>query len=374
MVQKVLGTGARAGAPVVTVIGGGQLARMMAEAATPLGIELRALVESADGSADQALAYTAVGSADDLEAIKNLSQGSAVTVEHEHVPAEILDAVGAYPSASALRFAQNKIVMRSELDGPMPRWIVARTSDDVTAAIESLGGRVVAKTPTGGYDGRGVAFVSSVEEIPFFTEGEDILLEELIDFDTEIAVLLARRPSGQIQTWPVVATMQRDGICFDVEAPAPISETLADQARDVAYRIAEQTGVVGVLAVEMFVSGDKLYVNELAMRPHNSGHFSIDGSATSQFEQHLRAVLDLPLGPTDMLAPVAVMVNLLNSSFDDPREALGRVWEEDPGVKIHMYGKDVRPGRKIGHVTVVGDDSQTCRARAYRAIEILEGR
>lgn len=372
--QKVVGTGATEGAPVIAVIGGGQLARMMQEAAIALGIELRCLVESADGSAAQAIPGSTVGQADDAEAVTRLANGEVTTVEHEHVPADILNAVNSRPSAAALRFAQNKIVMRSELDGPMPDWRVAATRADIDAAIEELGGVAVAKAATGGYDGKGVAVVRPGEDIPFWRPGTEILLEEKIDFDMELAALIARRPGGQIAAWPVVRTVQRDGICFEVTAPAPIGEDLAERAREIACSIAEQTGVVGVLAVEMFLAGDRLLINELAMRPHNSGHWTIDGAATSQFEQHLRAVADYPLGPTEAIYPASVMVNLLGSSLDDPREALGRVWEADPGVRVHMYGKEVRPGRKIGHVTVCGDDVEKLRARAHRAIDILEGK
>lgn len=372
--QKVVGTGAREGAPVIAVIGGGQLARMMQEAAIALGIELRCLVESADGSAAQAIPASVVGAADDAEAVVDLAQGHVTTVEHEHVPAEILDRVGARPGASSLRFAQNKIVMRSSLDAPMPAWRTANTREGIDRAIEELGGIAVAKAATGGYDGKGVAVVRPGEEISFFTPGEDLLLEEKVDFEMELAALIARRPGGQIAAWPIVQTVQRDGICFEVTAPAPIDDELQRRAVSIASSIAEQTGVIGVLAVEMFLSGGQLYVNELAMRPHNSGHWTIDGAATSQFEQHLRAVADYPLGPTEATYPVSVMVNLLGSDLSDPREALARVWEEDPGVRVHMYGKEVRPGRKIGHVTVCGDDVEKVRARAHRAIEILEGK
>lgn len=369
-----MGTGARSGAPVVTVIGGGQLARMMAEAASPLGIELRAVVEAADGSAGQVLPYAVVGQPDELEKIKDLADGSPVTVEHEHVPAEVLDALGAQPSSGALRFAQNKIALRSELEGPMPAWSVVDSAAGLDEAIASLGGEAVVKAPTGGYDGKGVAFARSSSDVPFFVEGEPVLVEEKIDFDMEVAVLLARSVSGEIAVWPLCQTIQKSGICFEVIAPAQVDDDLAEQAEKIARSIAEQTGVVGVLAVEMFVASGKLYLNELAMRPHNSGHWTIDGSATSQFEQHLRAVLDLPLGPTDMTEDYAVMVNILGSTLDDPRQAYATLWREEPRAKVHMYGKEVRPGRKIGHVTTTGSNLEQCRKQAHHAEEILGGR
>lgn len=345
----------------------------MAEPAAALGIELRALVEMTDGSADQVLPYTAVGDAADLAAVRRLADGSVVTVEHEHVPAEVLDVMGARPGAAALRFAQDKITMRQELGAPMPTWFVARTSEEVESAIAALGGIAIAKTPRGGYDGRGVTLAHTVEDIEFFTEGEPILLEEKVEFDMEVAVLLARRPSGQVRCWPVTQTIQKDGVCYEAIAPAQISPELAERAREIATSIAHQTGVVGVLAVEMFVAGDELLINELAMRPHNSGHWTIDGAVTSQFEQHLRAVLDLPLGSTDMTADFAVMVNLLESALPDPRDAYPRALAND-GAKIHIYGKEVRPRRKIGHVTVTGSDLESARERAHATIAQLEGR
>ncbi|WP_182173155.1 5-(carboxyamino)imidazole ribonucleotide synthase [Flaviflexus equikiangi] len=374
MGQKVVGTGARAGAPVVCVIGGGQLARMMQEAAIALGVELRALVEADDGSAGQAIRYSQVGAADDRATIEEFVDGEIVTVEHEHIPDDILRAIDSRPSADALVFAQDKLVMRASLDAPHPTWYEAATADDIDAAVERLGGVAIAKAPRGGYDGKGVAVIRSHTDIPWTWEGDSILLEEKVPFDMEVSQLVARRPSGEMVAWPLVQSVQRDGICFEVTAPAPVPDDLREQAAAIAARIAEQTGVVGVLAVEMFVVRGALIVNELAMRPHNTGHWTIEGAVTSQFEQHLRAVLDLPLGDTRAVAPWSVMVNLLDSALSDPREALRDVWEADPGVKIHMYGKEVRPGRKIGHVTVTGTDLDDVRARAHAAIATLEGR
>lgn len=375
MGQKVVGTGAREGAPVVCVIGGGQLARMMQEAAIALGIELRALVEAEDGSAGQAIPMSTVGSADDRDAIIRFTAGEVVTVEHEHIPADILREIDSRPSADALIFAQDKIVLRSRLDAPHPAWREARSREQIDDAVRELGGTVVAKKPRGGYDGKGVAIISSADDIPWdYADGDPILIEEKVPFDIEVSQLVARRPSGEIRAWPLVASLQRNGICYEVTAPAPVSDDVQSRAQQIATSIAEQTGVVGVLAVEMFLVGDELLVNELAMRPHNTGHWTIEGAVTSQFEQHLRAVLDLPLGDTAPVAPWSVMVNLLGSAHADPREALGEVWAADPGVKIHMYGKEVRPERKIGHVTVTGTDVDEVRARAHAAIAALEGR
>ena len=211
--------------------------------------------------------------------------------------------------------------------------------------------------------------MTSAADIPWdWADGDRILLEEKVEFTMEVAQLIARSPSGEVKAWPLVQSTQKDGICWEVIAPAPVDYALAERAEEIAKQIAEQTGVVGVLAVEMFVVGDRLLVNELAMRPHNTGHWSIDGAVTSQFEQHLRAVLDLPLGDTSPTQPWSVMVNLLGSQLADPREALGEVWKQDPGVKVHMYGKEVKPLRKIGHVTVCGNDLEDVRRRAHAAM------
>jgi len=348
---------------------------MMQEAAIPLGIELRALVEAEDGSAGQAIPYSTVGAADDRDLITGWVGGNVVTVEHEHIPDSILREIDSRPSADALRFAQDKLVMRSELEAPHPRWYEATSRAEIDSSIAALGGVAIAKTPTDGYDGKGVAVVRSAVDVPWqYADGERILLEEKVEFDMEVALLIARRLSGEMKAWPLVQSTQRDGICYEVIAPAPVDQVLLDQATEIATTIAEQTGVVGVLAVEMFVVGDRLLVNELAMRPHNTGHWTIDGAVTSQFEQHLRAVLNLPLGDTSPKAAWSVMVNLLGSDLEGPREALGALWEADPGVKVHMYGKEVRPLRKIGHVTVSGEDLESVKARAHEAIRILEGK
>lgn len=383
----VVGTGARDGAPRIGVVGGGQLARMMEEAANALGIELDALVESADGSAAQVIPLSTVGAADDREAVVALaSRVDALTVEHEHVPDSILAAAAecapVRPSAAALAYAQDKGAMRrkmEELGIPCPRWTMASSVDDVARAIDAWGGRVVLKTPRDGYDGKGVAIISQAAEAQEWLERGELLVEEVVPFEMEVAQLVARRPSGEIATWPVVQTTQQQGACYEVIAPAPgISQELAEKIRSIAEKIATQLDVTGILAVELFLARDQdgtvqPYVNELAMRPHNSGHWSIEGAVTGQFEQHLRAVLDLPLGSTQMRAPYAVMVNVLGSALADPRIAYPDVMKEFPEAKIHMYGKAVAYRRKLGHVTVVGDNLEQMRAAAHGAAALLRG-
>ena len=374
------------------MIGGGQLARMMQEAAVALGIQLHALVEAADGSAGQVIPNSTVGGASERELITELaSRVDALTVEHEHVPDEILaeaaQIVPVRPGAHALKYAQDKIAMRTKMDElgiPGPRWFVARSVADVDAAVEALGGVAIAKTPRDGYDGKGVRVVRSANEVADWLgagagAGAEILIEEKIPFVSEAAQLVVRRPSGDIAAWPVVQTVQEQGTCFEVIAPAPdVDAALAEEIREIGQKVAEELDVVGILAVELFLArgpdgGLVPYVNELAMRPHNSGHWTIEGAQTSQFEQHLRAVLDLPLGGVEPLAPWSVMVNVLGSALPDPRGAYPQVMAAYPQAKIHMYGKAVAPRRKIGHVTVLGSDLEETRRVALEAAAMLRG-
>ncbi|MEF3405196.1 5-(carboxyamino)imidazole ribonucleotide synthase [Agromyces sp. CCNWLW203] len=357
----------------VGVIGGGQLARMMIPAAIELGVDIRVLAE-ADGMS-AAIAADRVGDYTDAATVLEFARDvDVITFDHEHVPQDVLRAlvdagVAVHPGPDALRIAQDKLVMRerlSELGLPVPDWARVETPAELDDFIADHGGVAVVKTPRGGYDGKGVRVVRSAAEVAewFATIAEDgtpgaLLVEELVDFRRELAQLVARRPSGEVVAWPLVETVQVGGVCSEVIAPAPRSAgRLADVAADVAITIAEGLGVTGVLAVELFETSDeRILVNELAMRPHNSGHWSMDGSTTSQFEQHLRAVLDLPLGATGSRDDWSVMVNVLGgpaegSLADRYAEALAG----HPTVKVHNYGKAPRPGRKIGHVTATGDD------------------
>ncbi len=383
-------------APVVAVVGGGQLARMMAPAATALGIHLRVLVESPSGSAGQVVVDAPVGEAGDEAAIAALAAGAdALTFEHEHVPNALLDrlageGVAVRPDAAALVHAQDKIVMRRRLTAlgiPCPRWAPVTHRDDLAAFLaDQPDGAAVVKTARGGYDGKGVRVVRAADEADDWLAaaalpgGVPVLVEEKVPYTRELAVLVARRPSGEMRTWPVVESVQRDGVCAEVVAPAPgLADATRDEALAVATRVAEGLGVVGVLAVELFeVPGGpgeapRVLVNELAMRPHNSGHWTIDGAVTSQFEQHLRAVLDLPLGDPSPRARWTVMANVLGSSLASLTDALPRVAALDPGAKVQLYGKDVRPGRKLGHVNVSGDDLDDVRSRALAAAALLRG-
>lgn len=379
---------------VVAVVGGGQLARMMAPAAGALGLTLRVLVEAPDAPAAQVVPQAPVGAADDADAVRGVARGAdALTFEHEHVPAAIIGAVVAdgvpvRPSASALAHAQDKLRMRrrlADLGVPCPAW--APLPDEAALEEFALGrDAVVVKTARGGYDGKGVRVVRSADEVADWfaaarAGGPELLVEERVPFIRELAVLLARTPSGEIALWPIVETVQRDGVCALVIAPAPrLHPDTVREAVMAAITVAEGLDVTGVLAVEMFeVPGERVddparvVVNELAMRPHNSGHWTIEAAATSQFEQHLRAVLDLPLGPTDARERWTVMANVLGSALADPGDALADVLRADPEAHVHLYGKAVRPGRKLGHVTVYGENLEDVRARAQRAAALLQG-
>ncbi|MFD1717034.1 5-(carboxyamino)imidazole ribonucleotide synthase [Georgenia deserti] len=378
-------------APVVAVVGGGQLARMMQQQAIALGIHLRVLVESPTVATAQVVPDAPVGAASDSAAVRGIVDGAAVlTFEHEHVPGDLLgalvaDGVPVRPGPDALVHAQDKIVMRrrlGELGAPCPAWAAVATPAELDRFGDETGWPVVVKTARGGYDGKGVRVVASAAEavdwLDALEPGQHLLAEERVPFVRELAVLVARRPSGEVRTWPVVQTVQQNGVCFEVLAPAPdLDEETDRRAREIGEQIATGLDVTGVLAVEMFeveaVGRPGLVVNELAMRPHNSGHWTIDGAVTSQFEQHLRAVLDWPLGATEPRASHAVMVNLLGSELTDPRSAYPELMRRFPDAKVHLYGKEVRPGRKLGHVTVTGTDLEAARRTAHGAVALLRG-
>src|SRR5690606_1806030 len=307
----------------------------------------------------------------------------------EHVPGEHIQALAAagetvYPSAEALRYAQDKLAMRvrlSELGLPVPRWRAVTTTADVGELAAGSSWPVVVKSVRGGYDGRGVWVVGNRDEAAARiaeaqAAGVELLVEERLPVRRELAVQLARSPFGQVAVYPVVETVQQDGVCVEVLAPAPgLAESEALEIQELAIRIATELDVVGMLAVELFDSEYGIMVNELAMRPHNSGHWTIEGARTSQFEQHLRAVLDYPLGETRMTAPAVAMANVLAPSIrpgEQPLdERLHYLFAAEPDVKVHLYGKDLRPGRKIGHVTALGEDPGEVRARAARAVTLL---
>jgi len=375
-------------APTLAIIGGGQLARMMAQPAIALGLPLRLLAEGEGVSAAQVIPDQIVGDYKDLATLREVTRGcAAVTFDHEHVPTEHLhaledDGIAVRPGPEALVYAQDKGLMRrrlAELGAPCPRHAIVGSVADV----EAFGFPCVLKTTRGGYDGKGVWVARSAADVAEAFDaagraGVQVLAEELVDFRRELSALVARSPSGQAAAYPVVQTTQLDGICHEVVAPAPdLSEALAGQAQQLALRIAGELGVTGILAVELFETTDgRILVNELAMRPHNTGHWTQDGAVTSQFENHLRAVMDLPLGSPAPRARWSVMVNILGG----PDDQVGRLYDgyphalaRDPRLRVHLYGKDLRPGRKVGHVNVYGEDLDDCLERARHAAAWFRG-
>ncbi len=381
--------------PVVAMVGGGQLARMTHQAAIALGQTLRVLAADEGDPAAQVSPDVVIGAHTDYDALREVARGvAALTFDHEHVPTELLDklvadGVNVAPPPAALIHAQDKLIMRrklSALGAPVPRFTDVQTVDDVAAFASQVGGPVVIKAIRGGYDGRGVVIADGTEQAVaaagrYLADGVAILVEERVAMRRELSALVARSPFGQGAAWSVVQTVQRDGICVEVIAPAPdLSRELGAQAQQLGLQLADALGVVGVLAVELFETTDgALLVNELAMRPHNSGHWTMDGAVTSQFEQHLRAVLDYPLGDTAARAPVTVMANVLGAAQTPAMsvdERLHHLFARMPDAKVHLYGKGEWHGRKLGHVNLVGDRADAegvaaLRERANRAAHWL---
>jgi 5-(carboxyamino)imidazole ribonucleotide synthase len=364
--------------PTVGIIGAGQLARMMAPPAIALGVKLKVLATSMDESAAQVIPWVTIGDYRNLATVREFAKDcEVITFDHEHVPTGLIrtleaEGVRIRPSADALIHAQDKSYLREALAPYLsPRWAIANSAKDV----HDFGTPMIVKAIRGGYDGRGVWHCTTNDEAAqVVAQLGSALLEEVVAFDCEVAVLVARSPHGQAAVWAVTETVQKAGMCNETIAPAPnLTSELCGRAQQIALEIAGLVNLVGVMAVEMFVIGDRVLVNELAMRPHNSGHWTIDGSVTSQFEQHLRAILDLPLGATDLLAPFAVMANIVGTEKSDLYRPYLHVFARDPGVKVHQYRKSVTPGRKLGHVTVIGSNASDLRQRAAHAADYISG-
>jgi len=365
--------------PTVGIIGAGQLARMTVAPAEALGVNLLLFAESPANSAAQ-IAPHVVGDYRDLEALKDFAKKcDFVTFEHELVPLAVIKGletagVKVFPTSDSFQYSQNKALMRERLsDYPAPKWKVINDGDEL------LDFPFIAKSISGGYDGRGVWKIKNHDELDeVLNEIPQLLIEEFIEFDFEIAVMVARSAHGQAVTWAPTQTIQSDGICTSTISPAPkLSSELAEKAQHLALSIANDLSLIGVMAVEIFVKGDDLFINELAMRPHNSGHWTIEGAKTSQFEQHLRAILDLPLGDPAMVAPYAVMGNILGGDKTDMYRPYLHLMARNPNLKFHQYKKEIRKGRKVGHVTVVGENlleltEVIAHARDYMSGEIDE--
>ena len=361
--------------PTVGIIGAGQLARMSVAPATALGINLLLFAQDKDDSAAQ-ISQHVVGDFRDLtQLLEFAKQCDLVTFEHELVPLSVikgLEAAGVkvFPSSNSFQYSQDKAAMRAKLATyPSPKWKVI---EDEGQAFDFP---FMAKKISGGYDGRGVWKVKNLDDLEeLLAEHSQLLIEELIEFDCEIAVMVARSEHGQATSWAPTQTVQKDGICTLTITPAPnISTEIAEKAQHLALSIASEIALVGVMAVEMFIKGDEIFINELAMRPHNSGHWTIEGSRTSQFEQHLRAILDLPLGDPTMTAPYAVMGNILGGDKSDMYRPYLHLMARNPELKFHQYKKEVRKGRKIGHVTVIGENLLELTEVAEHARDYMSG-
>ena len=361
--------------PTVGIIGAGQLARMSIAPATALGINLLLFAQDKEDSAAQ-ISQHVVGDFRDLTQLLEFSkQCDLITFEHELVPLSVikgLEAAGVkvFPSSNSFQYSQDKAAMRAKLATyPSPKWKVI---EDEGQAFDFP---FMAKKISGGYDGRGVWKVKNLDDLEeLLAEHSQLLIEELIEFDCEIAVMVARSEHGQATSWAPTQTVQKDGICTLTITPAPnISTEIAEKAQHLALSIASEIALVGVMAVEMFIKGDEIFINELAMRPHNSGHWTIEGSRTSQFEQHLRAILDLPLGDPTMTAPFAVMGNILGGDKTDMYRPYLHLMARNPELKFHQYKKAVRKGRKIGHVTVIGENLLELTEVAEHARDYMSG-
>jgi 5-(carboxyamino)imidazole ribonucleotide synthase len=361
--------------PVVGVIGAGQLARMMVAPATALGVKLIPFASSNADSAAQ-ITHCVIGDYKDIEAVKRFAkQCDVLTFEHELIPLTVIKALEAEgvtvrPGSQSFEYSQDKEAMRKKLaDFKSP------TSKVVTSSNEIDQYPVIAKSISGGYDGRGVWKIDSANELnELLKNNPKLLIEELIDFDYEIAVMVARSPHSQATSWVPTQTIQSDGICTMTISPAPLmSAEMSEKAQKIALDVAAEVKLIGIMAVEMFVKGDEIFINELAMRPHNSGHWTIDGARTNQFEQHLRAILDLPLGDPSMTDDIAVMGNILGTDKTDMYRPYLHLMARNPSLKFHMYGKEVRPGRKIGHVNLTGKDLVELRAEVEHAVDYMSG-
>lgn len=357
---------------------------MLAPAAEALGVRFSVLAETADAPATQVINEVTVGDYTDFATLKAFAETvDVVTFDHEHVPPEHLQALteaghAVRPGPQALIFAQDKVLMREKMDElglPNPAWAQITSVAEAEEFAARVGYPFILKTPRGGYDGKGVRVIESIDEVAdWLREVPQLLAEEKVDFTRELAVMVARSPMGQTAVWPVVETWQQNGVCKEAIAPAPgLPAETSTEITAAILKVAGALDVTGVMAMEMFETADGFLINEFAMRPHNTGHWTQDGAVTSQFEQHLRAVLDLPLGSPAAREDVSVMVNILGADHEDLYQPYLHVMAHDPAVKVHLYGKSVRPGRKVGHVNAYGRDRELVLARARHAADFIAG-
>lgn len=367
------------------MVGAGQLARMTYQASISLGITTRLLAERADDSAARVGADVTLGSPSAARRLENFAAGcDVVTFDHELVDVELIRALEEaghcfQPGSDVVALTQNKRRQREtfqSLGFPVPPFQCVQTADEVAAFAGIHGWPLILKAAQGGYDGRGVWLVNDLAGATRILDQAaihhfDLIAERRVAITRELATLVARRPSGEAVVYPLVETVQVNGMCREVVAPAPLPADLAVAAQALARNIADAIGATGILAVELFETNGEFLINELAARPHNSGHYSIEGCVTSQFENHVRAALDLPLGDAALVAPSVVTVNVVgDAAGSDPLDHLPLVLAL-PDVHVHLYGKAARPGRKLGHVTVTGTSPEETRCRARQAAALL---
>jgi 5-(carboxyamino)imidazole ribonucleotide synthase len=350
---------------------------MMGDAAHGAGVILTVLATSHDDSAVATADVTLFGSPDDAAALDELAaQVDVVTFDHELVDLDQVAALEARgvvvrPDARALRFAVDKGHQRRGFDAagiPLPRFIVVTSSSDpmLKGFLDGVGPPVL-KAARGGYDGRGVLFpqsrVEALASIDELSATTSVVVEERLNLRGELALVVVRGVNGEYASYPLVSTVQSKGMCVEVRYPADVDVSTALEANRLGRKIANLVGAVGVLAIEFFVSDHGLVVNEIALRPHNTGHWTIEGARTSQFTNHLLAVSGRALGSTDATVKAAVMVNVVGADEPGSIERATAI----PGAHVHDYGKSWRAGRKLGHVTVVGDDARAAHVTAWES-------
>lgn len=372
--------------PVVGIIGGGQLAQMLYQSAISLGLEAHLFASVYDEAAPKYFRDTTRASSEQWtppELYHFAQKCDVVTFDHELVSPSIvreLEKRGCLmlPSASTLEISANKANQRQQLSDrgyPLPLYQVCSTESELISFGERFGWPMVIKPATGGYDGRGVFIVDDPTQVSSLiaelSQHLPLIAEPFLKLDSEASVIVVRSSTGECKTYPAVKTVQIDGMCREVTSPSQLDDELEDKARKMATEIAEQFDAVGVLAVEFFICEGKLLVNELAPRPHNSGHITIEANMTSQFENHLRAVLGLPLGNTSLRVSAAAMVNLIaSSSTQNVMSKLSSALAVD-GVSVHLYSKSSRKGRKIGHVTATATNVESALTAARQAVDSL---
>ncbi len=372
----------------VGILGGGQLAQMLIQAAMSLGIDTAIYERAPDSPASRLTHVNGVGAWDDLSALVRFAeQCDLLTLENEFIYAESLAALEArgfkvYPTSKTLATVQDKLLQKQAYESaglPVPRFASVDSPDDVLRFGQAHGWPLVLKARYGGYDGYGNATIDSPSDIAkawdrLAKPERRLMVEAWVAFTMELAVVVLRGHDGDVRTYPVVETIQQNHICHVVRAPAAIPDAARENAARLAVQAVEALDGVGVFGVELFLlADDRVLLNETAPRPHNSGHYTIEGCVTSQFENHLRAVLGLPLGSTELVAPAAVMVNVLGrrdgiAALENLRAAL-----EVTGAHVHLYGKrEVRRGRKMGHVTALGQTVAQAESIARQAADALD--